>query len=241
MTVRYPQPRPSQLLGATLIASLAIGLTGQPALAGRPAPADLPAATGPVTATGKPAAPDAAATGKLAAAFQTAANSYDVPRDLLVALGYAETHLDGHAGAPSASGGYGVMHLTSNPRLHTLDEAVALTGLGRDRLRTDPAANVTGAAAVLRSYADAAGLTPTQRRDIGHWYGTVVRYGGASTPAVARLYADTVYDLLGSGIDAATADGPVRVPARAVAPDRGALRDVAPLGSPAGMGVMSTD
>ncbi|MEE6306985.1 N-acetylmuramoyl-L-alanine amidase [Plantactinospora veratri] len=229
MTERNPQPRASHLLGATLIASLAIGLTGQPALAGRPG-ADLPAAPGPATVTGT-----------LAAAFDTAATRYDVPRDLLVALGYAETHLDGHAGAPSASGGYGVMHLTSNPKLHTLDEAAALTGLGRDTLRGDSAANVTGAAAVLRSYADAAGLTTAQRRDVNRWYGQVVRYGGASTPAVARLYADTVYDLLGSGLDASTAEGPVRVPARKVAPDRGALRDVAPLGSPDGMGIMSTD
>ncbi|GAB3971303.1 hypothetical protein [Plantactinospora veratri] len=170
MTERNPQPRASHLLGATLIASLAIGLTGQPALAGRPG-ADLPAAPGPATVTGT-----------LAAAFDTAATRYDVPRDLLVALGYAETHLDGHAGAPSASGGYGVMHLTSNPKLHTLDEAAALTGLGRDTLRGDSAANVTGAAAVLRSYADAAGLTTAQRRDVNRWYGQVVRYGGASTP-----------------------------------------------------------
>ncbi|AVT41428.1 N-acetylmuramoyl-L-alanine amidase [Plantactinospora sp. BB1] len=229
MTERNPQPRASHLLGATLIASLAIGLTGQPALAGRPGP-DQPAAPGPATVTGP-----------LAAAFDKASTRYDVPRDLLVALGYAETHLDGHAGAPSASGGYGVMHLTSNPKLRTLDEATALTGLGRDTLRTDSAANVTGAAAVLRSYADAAGLTAAQRRDVDRWYGQVVRYGGASTPAVARLYADTVYDLLGSGLDASTAEGPVRVPARKVAPDRGALRDVAPLGSPDGMGIMSTD
>ncbi|MEU7459570.1 amidase, partial [Streptosporangium roseum] len=41
----------------------------------------------------------------LADAFADAAATYEVPRDLLVALAYAETHLDDHHGAPSASGG----------------------------------------------------------------------------------------------------------------------------------------
>ncbi|MGW1447016.1 N-acetylmuramoyl-L-alanine amidase [Micromonospora sp. NPDC002411] len=41
----------------------------------------------------------------LATAFDTAAARYDVPRDLLVALGYAESRLDMHGGAPSAAGG----------------------------------------------------------------------------------------------------------------------------------------
>ncbi|MGI5213506.1 N-acetylmuramoyl-L-alanine amidase [Plantactinospora sp. CA-290183] len=232
MTVRYPQPRPGHLLGATLTASLVIGLAGQPALAAQRTPTDPSTAAGQSTVV---------RTGPLARAFDVAAARHGVPRDLLVALGYAETHLDGHAGAPSASGGYGVMHLTSNPKLRTLDEAAALTGLDRDTLRTDSAANVTGAAAVLRAYADAAGLTAAQRADVNQWYGTVVRYGGSSTPAVARLYADTVYDLLGTGLSAATAEGPVRVPARAVAPRRGPLAAVAPLGTGDGVGVLSTD
>lgn len=41
----------------------------------------------------------------LATAFDTAAARYDVPRDLLVALGYAESRLDMNGGAPSAAGG----------------------------------------------------------------------------------------------------------------------------------------
>lgn len=228
MTVRYPQSRLSHLLGATLLVSLATGLTS-------PAANAAPAADSPAGAT------TATAGGPLASAFDRAAIRYEVPRDLLVAVGYAETHLDGHHGAPSASNGYGVMHLTSNPKLRTLDEAAALTSLAPVTLRTDPAANVTGAAAVLRSYADQAGLTAAQRADPDHWYPAVVRYGGASTPAVARLYADTVYDLLGTGFQTTTDGGAVRVAPRPVAPERGALAAVAPLGTGDGVGIMSTD
>ena len=37
----------------------------------------------------------------LASAFQDAAAKYDVPREVLVSVGFAETHLDGHNGTPS--------------------------------------------------------------------------------------------------------------------------------------------
>ncbi|MEU2615035.1 N-acetylmuramoyl-L-alanine amidase [Micromonospora sp. NPDC007271] len=221
MRLRFPLRRSNRVVGATLI--LALCLSAQPALGAGPALA----------------APAGAAAGPLNAAFDTAAARYDVPRDLLVALGYAETRLDGHGGAPSASGGYGPMHLTSNPSIHTLDEAATLTGLARAALRTDAAANITGAAAVLRSYADRAGLTTADRKDVGRWYDPVVRYGGATSPSVARLYADTVYDLLATGFTASRA-GTVTVTGRPVAPQRGELARVPALGT-GGVGTMSTD
>ena len=210
--------RAGQLLGGALV--LTVGLASQPALAAQ--------------------VPDRGQDRALAQAFTAAAARYDVPRDLLAALGYAETHLDGHNGAPSAANGYGVMHLASNPELRTLDEAAALTGIDVSTLRTDTAANIRGAAAVLRSYADEAGLTAAQRRDVNRWYEVIARYGGASSPEVARLYADAVYDFLATGFTAKTAKGTFSVPPRPVAPVRGELESVAPLGS-GDVGIMSTD
>ncbi|MET8202811.1 N-acetylmuramoyl-L-alanine amidase [Micromonospora taraxaci] len=170
----------------------------------------------------------------LATAFDTAAARYNVPRDLLVALGYAESRLDMHGGAPSAAGGYGLMHLASNPEVHTLDEAVTLTQLSPAALRTEPTANVLGAAAVLRSYADQAGLTAAARDDVNGWHGPLARYGGAHDPSVARLYADSVYDLLRTGFTG----GGEAVAGRPVAPRRGGLERVA---VPGGVGTLSTD
>jgi N-acetyl-anhydromuramyl-L-alanine amidase AmpD len=182
-------------------------------------------------AAAAPIPPFSSGTSPLAAAFDAAASRHAVPRDLLVALGYAETHLDGHAGAPSASGGYGIMHLVRNPQHRTLDEAAVLTGRGVDELRADTAANIDGAAAVLAAYADDAKLSSAARGDVNAWYGVVARYGGAASPATARLYADAVYDLLASGLGA----GGVSVAPRAVAPARGALA-----AAPA-VGIESTD
>ncbi|MCX4474595.1 N-acetylmuramoyl-L-alanine amidase [Micromonospora sp. NBC_01655] len=216
----------SRLLGAVTV--LAIGLGGPALLATGPAAAGSTRATTPVVSAHP-----------LGSAFDTAATRYGVPRDLLIALGYAETRLDGHAGLPSASGGYGVMHLASNRQVRTLDEAATLTGLHRRALTGDPAANIAGAAAVLRSYADRAGLTAAQRADVNHWYGPVVRYGGAADPTVARLYADTVFGLLTAGFTAGR-DGALTVAGRPVAPQRGALAQV-PAAGTGGFGTMSTD
>ncbi|MET8311023.1 N-acetylmuramoyl-L-alanine amidase [Micromonospora sp. NPDC005173] len=201
-------------------------LTLTTALAG-PVVAMSPAAAAP---TGTPAS-----AGPLAAAFDTAAARYDVPRDLLVALGYAESRLDMHSGAPSAAGGHGLMHLASNTQVHTLEEAATLTRLTRAALRAEPAANVLGAAAVLRSYADQAGLTAAARDDVNGWYGPVARYGGASDASVARLYADTVYDLLRDGFTSTRGEA---VAGRPVAPRRGGLERAGVLG---GFGTLSTD
>ncbi|WP_043615611.1 golvesin C-terminal-like domain-containing protein [Nonomuraea candida] len=154
----------------------------------------------------------------LSAAFAKAAAAHDVPRDLLVALAYAETHLDGHNGEPSASGGYGVMHLVSNPTTRSLEKAAELTGLPADRLKSDDAANVLGGAAVLRAHADVLGLDEAARKDPGRWYEAVARYGNAASPELARLYADAVYEQLGLGIDLRG----VKVEPQEVTADRGA-------------------
>ncbi|WP_433238091.1 N-acetylmuramoyl-L-alanine amidase [Streptosporangium sp. CA-135522] len=170
---------------------------------------------------GQPAS--AAPAGPMTDAFASAAAAYEVPRDLLVTLGYAETHLDGHSGEPSASGGYGVMHLVSNPISHSLERAAALTKQPVSALKADDAANITGGAAVLRAYADELGLDAAARKDAGKWYSAVAKYGNASSPEVARLYADTVYELLATGVRTATPDGEtLTVKAQAVQPDRGA-------------------
>ncbi|MEU8565578.1 peptidoglycan-binding protein [Streptomyces cyaneofuscatus] len=175
-----------------------------------------------LVATGQPAtaAPAPPAAEPLNRAFDRAAREYGVPRDLLAAVGYGESRLDGHAGKPSQANGYGVMHLASNPDNRSLEKAAALTGEPADRLRRDIAANILGGAAVLRDHADRLGLDRTERRDVNAWYPAVARYSEAEGPAAA-LYADTVFTFLAQGLTATAPGGEtVRVPSRPVAPDK---------------------
>jgi len=176
--------------------------------------ATVVAATGSATA----GQPDAVAN----EAFAAAATEFDVPRDLIVALGYSETHLDGHDGAPSQDNGYGVMHLVSNPSRHTLEQAATITGAPVAALRDDTATNIRGGAAVLRATADTQGLDAAARDRLGAWYPVVAGYGGATDDRDATLYADTVFDLLGAGVRASTPTGEqVLVASSAVRPELG--------------------
>ncbi|MBB5782460.1 N-acetylmuramoyl-L-alanine amidase [Nonomuraea jabiensis] len=185
---------------------------------------------------GQPAG--AASADPMTEAFAKAASTYEVPRDLLVSVAYSETHLDGHQGQPSADGGYGVMHLVT---AKTLDKAATLTKQPLSALKSDDAANITGGAAVLRSLADELKLDAAARKDAGKWYQAIARYSGASSPAVARLYADTVYEELAKGVNAKTPAGEtVTAPARAVTPDRGSYAKVDDLDQPSTLAA-STD
>lgn len=192
---------------ATGLAVGALALTAPPSNAAEPA-----------QATGQP---------DLAAAFTTASAKYDVPREVLVGVGFAETHLDGHNGTPSQANGYGVMHLASNNVNKTMTEASKLTGLPVAKLSKDDTSNILGAAAVLDAYADQAGLT--NRSDVGKWYGVIAKYSHSADAPTARLYTDEVYRVIARGVQTAG----VSTAPKQVTPDRGAYAKAAPLGTAA--------
>ncbi|MFG1628869.1 N-acetylmuramoyl-L-alanine amidase [Kribbella sp. NPDC049227] len=171
----------------------------------------------------------------LSSAFDTAAAKYDVPRELLVGVGYAESHLDGHDSQPSQANGYGVMHLVSNDKNRTMSEATKLTGLPVAQLSKDNASNILGAAAVLDSYADQAGLT--DRSNLGKWYGVVAKYSHSADGPTARLYTDEVYRIIGAGVRAAG----VTTEPKKVTPVLGAYAKVAPLGTRTPTSVAAVD
>ncbi|GAA2090952.1 hypothetical protein GCM10009801_56310 [Streptomyces albiaxialis] len=194
----------------------------------------LATGTGPMASAAPEPADGGAANGPMNGAFASAAERFDVPRDVLAAVGYGETHFDGHRGKPSQANGYGVMHLVSNPARHTLEQAAELTGEPVAKLRRDTGANIHGGAAVLRAYADRLGLDADERDDVDAWYPALTEYSGAKG-ATARLYADTVYSFLKKGIKAETPGGErIAVTARTVDPHK--------TGAPkAGAGTQSED
>ncbi len=158
----------------------------------------------------------------LADAFENAAREWNVPRDLLVAIAYAETRLNDHAGEPSIDNGYGLMHLVDNDVVQTLPLAVKLVRAPADQLKQDMVQNIRGGAAVLDSYAKAAELSDEARADLGAWYVVVARYSNAADKAVAKRYADEVFNFLASGITGTSNDGEsLSVAAQQVNPQRG--------------------
>lgn len=191
----------------------------------------------PSTAAPTPDSTGSAVPGDLAKAFDTAAATYDVPREVLVGIGYAESHLDGHDGQPSQSNGYGLMHLVSNPLNPTMSEAAKLTGLPVEKLAKDSTANIAGAAAVLDAYADKAGLAGEARKNIAKWYPVIAQYSHSADAPTGRLYTDEVYRIIGEGVGAAG----VHSAPKKVTPERGAYAKVAPLGAKSTSSIMAVD
>ena len=132
----------------------------------------------------------------LKAQFETAARKYEVPVELLLAMGYYNTLWE--TPPPSASayrkgdlggrGDYGIMQLTRNPSRNTLGEAAKLTGLSEARLKNDRSANIEGGAAFL---SDLVGKSKPKRLD--GWREALTQY------ADTDLYASQVYRVLKGG------------------------------------------
>ncbi|MFI2427269.1 N-acetylmuramoyl-L-alanine amidase [Streptomyces sp. NPDC018955] len=108
-------------------------------------------------------------------------------------------------------------------RLTTLPEAARLTGLGPERLREDPAANVAGGAALLAEAQRRLGGPRSD--DPADWYAAVALFSGAEDTASAAAYANDVYEVIRAGEERVTDAGQrVALAARPdLAPDTAAL------------------
>lgn len=106
-------------------------------------------------------------------------------------------------------------------RLRTLERASELSGIPAEELRTVPAANIEGGAALLAAAQREAGLPASA--DPADWYGAVARYSGADDSATAATYANDVFDVIRTGETRTTDSGQVvSLPAApAVAPATG--------------------
>jgi len=171
------------------------------------------------------------------AVFERAAGASGVPEDVLLAVGYLSSRWSQNDGAPSTSGGYGVMHLTDfavgrsgggakgdtgrgPERAGTLRLAADLTHFAPAQLRADHVANICGGAAVLASYQPG---TTSQRP--GDWTEAVASYAGTAEKAKMVQYAGQVFNVLRSGATETTDLGDtVMLAARTGAqPDRAGL------------------
>ena len=146
----------------------------------------------------------------LAAEFKEAAREYGVPMELLMAMGYVNTHWEMPPPGANAYaegdlhgwGSYGIMALVQNPYSDTLGEASRLTGISEEQLKTDRGANILGGAALLASSAGR-----VKPKTLPGFYGAVAGRGlapGKNYAAVAgigsgELYAEQVLTALETG------------------------------------------
>src|SRR3954470_3498599 len=147
--------------------------------------------------------------------FNRAAEKYDVPVSILLAMGYVNTRWEmpppetsAHkSGDPHGRGAYGIMQLVHNADEDTLGEASRLTGIPEEDLKRDRKSNILGGAALL---ADAQGERPAR---LGDYFGAITGKGRRKLfKAVAgigagELYAEQVFDVLKKGSYETILDG----------------------------------
>ncbi len=136
--------------------------------------------------------------------FRSAAAEYDVPWELLLAMGHTNTlwemphptASDYEPGDLHGRGAYGLMQLYQNPSRDTLGRAAVLTGLSGQALKSERVANVRGGAAVLSAMAG-----ETKPSELDDWDEPVAEYGGT------ELYAREVFQTLERGASGTTSTG----------------------------------
>lgn len=164
--------------------------------------------------------------------FTTAAAKYGVPVAVLAAVSYGQTRWEDHSGRPSTSGGYGPMHLIDGATVEatrkkiadksrtavvdTLGQAAKLTGFTPAKLKTDPAANILGAAAILASTQKALGHPTGAMTDPAQWYSAIAAVSGLTSASAQQTFADGVLSDLKTGAVKATAGGTLKMSAHAV-------------------------
>lgn len=138
--------------------------------------------------------------------FQRAADEFDVPVDLLKAVGYVESKwemVEGQVEFDDLPPAFGTMALRGD----NVGRAAALLGVDVDAVKTDRETNIRGAAALLSATADERAI---DRDDLGAWAPAVAELAAIGHESAAITYIhDHVYGLIRNGLVVTDSDGKV--------------------------------
>ena len=131
-------------------------------------------------------------------AYRMAAQTWDVPMEILQAISHAQTGMQSVQGEVEFDGKpalNGMMGL----REDIADEAAELSGHDPSLARTHFVENIDAAAAWLSEEAERQDI---DRRDIGAWAPVVIAYAGIETEDAAATYVwDEIYGAIARGFD----------------------------------------
>lgn len=144
--------------------------------------------------------------GPVSGAFSAAARKWNVPQQVLMAVGWVESHWDQRGGTPSTDFGYGIMHITDRPD-GTMARALQLTGLTNDQVRAGVSANIEAGAALLHDISLQLTNAKNTSNSLADWYAAVGVYSGATDPFVRDQYAQEVFRIIKTGNSAVLQSG----------------------------------
>jgi N-acetyl-anhydromuramyl-L-alanine amidase AmpD len=166
----------------------------------------------------------AQASGQQQQLFNSAAQEFRIPVNILLSLSYNESHWQ-TPGGMSSDGGYGVMDLRAQQShvisgkdgstmapiqqpsdYYTLNQAANLLHVSMQTLQTSTQQNIRGAAAVLAQDAKAlnGGNLPSSTNG---WYGALAKYSGAPDQQSAQSFAGDVFSTMKQGASLSMTNG----------------------------------
>ncbi len=126
--------------------------------------------------------------------FEEAAQEFNVPVDLLKAIGLVETNWTQIG--PSIDQGWGILHLVENDYAHTLSDAAKILEVSHRVLQEDARMNIRGGAALLAYVAGIDRMSFTKPED---WFDAVKIFTGLISDELQELQAQQYYDVLKNG------------------------------------------
>lgn len=136
--------------------------------------------------------------------FARAAAEFNVPAEILMAVGQVETNWTQIG--PSIDRGWGIMHLVRNADVDTLGLAAKLLDVEPQTLKDNAETNIRGAAALLAHFAG-----PDQKffGRLEDWFDAAAELSGLATGPLRRLQAARYYRALRDGAKGSTCYGGV--------------------------------
>ena len=140
--------------------------------------------------------------------FAAAAETHEVPVEVLQALAWVETRwqmVEGHEELGSRAAAFGIMGL----RGAALEEAAELAGVSVEEAKTETMANIDAGAALLSSMAEQFDID--DRTDIGAWAEVISEYSGIDDDLGRSMFVHhEVYPTMREGVVSYTEDGDVQ-------------------------------
>lgn len=154
--------------------------------------------------------------------FQTAANEFNVPVELLLSISYNQSRWEEHGDKPSTSGGYGLMHLvtTKDNSKTTLNDSAKLINTSSDTVKKDDQTNIRAGAALLADYAKQTN-NGTLPNNLGDWAGAVAKLRASNDADAVNAFVASVYGSIRTGVEATTSDQQtLNIPPQNVTPNQ---------------------
>lgn len=136
----------------------------------------------------------------LKAIFTDAAKEFNVPEQLLMAIGALEnnwTQMD----KASIDQGWGIMHLTDHGNCNTLSLAAEILHVNENQLKSSAELNIRGAAAVLDKYATDSGI---DKDSLNEWIVPMAAFSCLIDSSLRRKQANEYLRIAKNGYTAPT-------------------------------------